>query len=66
MTTLTGLAIARFQLMALRSAVKLEAKGMKRRGKSATMIVRQHFGLPTGTTREVLIEKLDKCLEEFA
>jgi hypothetical protein len=52
--------------MALRSAVKLEAAGMKKRGKSATAIVREHFKLPVGTSREVLVERLNKCIEEFS
>lgn len=63
---LTGTQIARFQLVALRGAVKLEKLGMKRRGKSATMIARQMFNLPVGTSRDVLIERLTECIEEFS
>jgi hypothetical protein len=65
MTTLTGNALTYFQLVSLKGAVKLEAKGMKRRGKSATMIVRQMFNLPVGTSRDVLVERLEQEIKEF-
>lgn len=65
MTTLTGNALTYFQLATLKGAVKLEDKGMKRRGKSATMIVRKMFNLPTSTSRAVLIERLEQEMKEF-
>ena len=65
MTTLTGNALTYFQLSSLKGAVKLEDKGMKRRGKSATMIVRQMFGFPVGTARSVLVERLEQEMKEF-
>ena len=64
-TVLTGNALSRFQLCALKSAVKLEDKGMKRHGKSATMIVKQMFNLPVGTPRSQLIERLEQEIKEF-
>lgn len=65
MTAMTGLAIARFQLVVLKGAVKLESKGMKRRGRSATTIVRQMFNEPASTSRDVLIQKLEAAIQEF-
>lgn len=37
--------IARFHLITLRSALSLEAAGMRRRGASALSIVRKHYGI---------------------
>lgn len=65
MTTLIGPQTALFQLCALKGAVKLEANGMKRCGKSATLIVRQMFNFPVGTSRDVLVERLEQEIKEF-
>ena len=53
------------RLAALKGGVKLEARGLKRHGKSCTMVVRQMFNLPVGTSRDVLIERLEKEMEEL-
>lgn len=58
-----GVHVAR--LAALKAGVKLEARGMTRRGKSCTMIVRQMFNLPVGTSRDTLIERLEKEIKEY-
>ena len=58
-----GVHVAR--LLALKGGVKLEGLGMKRRGKSCTMIVRQMFGLPISAKREELIARLEKEIKEF-
>lgn len=63
---LTGLQITRFQLATIKSGVKLEAKGMKiSRGKSCTQRARQILNLPASTSREELLEGLEKAIEEL-
>jgi hypothetical protein len=41
---ITGSDIEKFQLLALKGALSLELKGMKRRGRSALSIVKERFG----------------------
>lgn len=51
--------IARLRLIALRAAIKFEDKGMRRsRGRSATAIAKDEFGLPRNTSRSELIDIL--------
>jgi hypothetical protein len=45
--------INRFQLLTLKSALGLEIKGLKGRGKSANTIACQLLGLPKGTKKEI-------------
>lgn len=45
--------IEAFRLLALKGALSLEAKGLKRRGRSALSIVKAEFGLK-GTCKTVL------------
>ncbi len=52
-TVITGPGIARFRLIALKGALKLEILGMKRRGRSAYSIIKQEFGLK-GSRESVL------------
>lgn len=52
-TLYTGYQIDRFRLLVLRSALKLEIKGMKKRGKSAYSIIKQEFNLK-GSKQKVL------------
>lgn len=47
------------QLLSLRGAVKLEARGIKRRGRSATAIAKQYLGLSRGTNRNKVLEGLE-------
>jgi hypothetical protein len=52
-----------FRLMSMRSMVKLEALGMKRRGRSATVIAKEYLGLPKSTKREEVVAKLTEQIE---
>jgi hypothetical protein len=45
--------ISRFQLLTLKSALGLEIKGLKGRGKSANTVACQLLGLPKGTKKEI-------------
>lgn len=46
--------ILAFRLLTLRSALKLEAVGMKRRGRSALAIIREETGLKARTAKDML------------
>jgi len=54
--------IALFRLMALRSMLKLEMKGMARRGRSAYAIIKDERGLKG--TRQRVLEQLDAIIEK--
>ena len=58
----TGEGIKVFQLLALRGALKMEAIGMKRRGKSALSIVKAHTGLKARTAED-MVPKYDGWLQ---
>jgi|688.fasta_scaffold168949_4 hypothetical protein len=45
--------ISRFQLLTLKSALGLEIKGLKGRGKSANTVACQLLGLPKGTKKTI-------------
>jgi len=51
-----------FRLLTLRSALRLEVQGMKRRGRSAYAIVKEEFGLK-GNKQKVL-DALNKIIHE--
>lgn len=53
-----------YRLCALRGAVKLEAKGLQRRGKSAKSIAIQELGLKRNATHEEVIAALQAKIEE--
>ena len=55
--------INRFKLLTLKSALGLEIKGLKGRGKSANTIACQILGLPKGTKKEITYEHLVSALE---
>jgi hypothetical protein len=55
--------IAAYQMAQLRQMVKLEAIGMKRRGRSATMEAKLVLGLNKSTKREEVLARLEA---EFA
>jgi hypothetical protein len=62
MTIITGEENTRIvQMMAARGAIKLEALGMKRRGKSATSLWKKHLGV-TGN-RDAVLKELDARIE---
>lgn len=52
--------IESFRLLALRSALKLECKGLKRRGPSAASIIKKETGLKGNNT--VLLERFEAKL----
>ena len=52
--------IGKFRLATLRSALKLEMKGMKRRGQSAYAILK---GMGYTGTREAILAKLEEELK---
>ena len=58
----TPQAIDGFRIRALRSALRLETMGMKRRGQSVYSIVKQEFGFK-GSKRKVL-DQLCKYIKE--
>lgn len=53
-----------YHLVALKGAVKLEAKGLRRRGQSAKGIAIRELALPKNSTHEQVIEALEKKIEE--
>lgn len=59
-------AIARFQLVALRGALRLEQRGMKRsRRPSARQIVLKQSGLPGKTSTSDLLVWLEEKIKEY-
>lgn len=56
MTTLTGNQIEAARLLTLRQALKLELRGMKRRGRTAYSVLR---GMGFRGSREAVLEQLD-------
>jgi len=47
-----------YQLTQLKAMVQLEARGMTRRGRSATVVAKELLGLKRSTKREVVLDKL--------
>lgn len=56
--------IETFRLICLRSALRLEIKGMKRRGRSAATIAKELLGLPVRTPNAEVEARLTKLIEE--
>jgi len=54
-----------FQLLTLRQAVKLECLGMKRRGKSATVIVKDMLGLRRNLKSIEVLAVMDYALSRL-
>jgi len=52
-------------LIVWRRALRLEAAGMRRRGRSVTAIVKEHFGVTRGTDRVKLGMMIDARLKEL-
>lgn len=52
-------------LLAWKGAMKLEALGMKRRGRSVTAIARERMGLRKGAPREKVMEAVQCYQDEF-
>lgn len=56
--------IAHYRLMALRSAVKLEMLGMRRRGESARSIAARELGLPKTARAQAVYDALTEALKQ--
>lgn len=56
--------IAFFRLMALRSAVKLEMLGMRRRGESARSIAARELGLPKTARAQTVYDALTAVIDK--
>ena len=54
-----------FQILALYQAVKLEGLGLKRRGRSATVIAKELLGMPKGAKREVVLARLKDMRDQL-
>lgn len=61
---ITGDDIGTAQLMAIKGAVKLEASGMRRRGKSAKRIACEKLGLDKRTSYDNLVGALQKEIDK--
>lgn len=62
MTIVTGPHIPAARVLVLRSALRLECKGLKRRGRSAYAIVKQEFGFKG--SKERVLEQLNQWIKE--
>lgn len=51
--------IAAFQMAQLRTMIKLEAKGMQRNGRSATMTAKELLGLKRSASREMVLAHVE-------
>lgn len=57
----TPVAIRAFQLLAVKSAIKLESKGIKMgRGRSVKCCWAKHFGMPIRSSHAAVIERLEQ------
>jgi|TARA_R100000005_G_C4924995_1_gene156545 hypothetical protein len=55
--------INKFRLLTLKSALKLEIVGMRRRGRSAYTIIKQEFNLKGSKTK--VLEQFEKLIESM-
>jgi hypothetical protein len=53
-----------YQLVQLKAMIKLEALGMTRKGRSATVVAKELLGLKRSTKREVVLALVVAKLEE--
>jgi len=53
-----------FQLVQLKAMIKLEALGMTRKGRSATVVAKELLGLKKSTKREVVLALVVVKIEE--
>lgn len=53
-----------FQLVQLKAMIKLEALGMTRKGRSATVVAKELLGLKKSTKRDVVLALVVAKLEE--
>lgn len=54
--------IEMYRLLVLKRALRLESMGIKRNGRSATVIVKEILGLPKSTKREVVMAKFEEYI----
>lgn len=57
-------AIRLLQMRAQLGALKLEARGMKRKGRSMSAMLKDHWGIPQSTSRAKVQERLEALIEE--
>jgi hypothetical protein len=57
--------ILQYRLITIRSGVRLEALGMKKRGKSCTAIAKEMLGYSRNTKREEILQALDALINTF-
>ena len=62
--TITGEHVALYQLLVMRSGIKLEMLGLRRRGGSITVLVKKRFGF-TGNRAKVLLALEEKIARDF-
>lgn len=65
MSAIQGDAIVRFQLVAQRSAVRLEKLGMTRRGRSVTAMLKEKYGMKRNATHDAVIDRITKDIAEI-
>ena len=57
--------ILQYQLLTIRSGVRLEALGMKKRGKSCTAVAKEMLGYSRNTKREEVLQALDALINVY-
>lgn len=53
-----------FQLVRLKAMIKLEARGMTSKGRSATVVAKELLGLKKSTKREVVLAMIVERVEQ--
>lgn len=61
-TTLTGNDVQAARILALSKMLRLEIQGMRRRGKSAYLLVKEEFGFKGN--RQSVLEQLETWIDE--
>ena len=51
--------LAAYEMLQLKAMIKLEAKGMKRNGRSATMTAKELLGLKRSASREMVLAHVE-------
>ena len=57
--------ILQYQLITIRAGLKLEMKGMKKRGQSCSAAAKQMLGLAPSTPRGEVLQALDAMINTF-
>lgn len=61
---ITGKDIPLFRLHALRAALKMQIVGLRRRGRQASTIIKEEFGIPKNKSLKETLAILDKVIED--